>query len=64
MKKYKVHWDRSDYGHIVIEAESKEQAEELFMSGEFDEKDLYIKGGGFEIALPTELYETNRKSVW
>lgn len=54
MKKFIVYWDRDDYGSIEIEAESKEQAEELFLSGEFDEKDLFIKNGGFAIALPTE----------
>lgn len=56
-QKFIVHWDRNDYGHIIVEAETKEQAEELFMQGEFNEKDLFIKNGGFEIALPTEKVE-------
>ena len=48
-KKYIVRWNRNDYGYIVIEAKSQDDARELFLSGEFDEKDLFIKNGGFDV---------------
>lgn len=48
-KKYIVRWNRNDYGYIVIEAKSQDDARELFLSGEFDEKDLLIKDGGFDV---------------
>ena len=43
MQKYKVLWDRSDYGSIIIEAKSAEDAREMFETGEWEEKDLNIK---------------------
>ena len=49
MNKYIILWDRNDYGKIVIEAESEDEARELFESGEWEEEDLNIKNGGMEI---------------
>jgi hypothetical protein len=49
MNKYLIHWNRNDYGSITIKADTKEEAEELFLNGEFEEKDLFIKDGGFDI---------------
>lgn len=55
MKKYLILWDRNDYGKIVIEANSKEEAEEKFNIGDFKDTDLDIKNGGFEIVSTEEL---------
>ena len=49
MKKYLILWDRNDYGKLVIEANSQEEAEEKFNCGDFKEEDLNIKNGGFEL---------------
>lgn len=49
MNKYFIRWNRDDYGHIVIEAETEEQARELFETGDWHDKDLVIKNGGIEI---------------
>lgn len=45
MNTYKVNWSRDDYGYILIKANSKEEAQELFESGEFKDDDLELKGG-------------------
>lgn len=55
MKMYKVFWDRNDYGSIIIEANSEEEAKEKFSSGDFLEEDLNIKDGGFEISTIEEI---------
>lgn len=48
MNKYKILWSRSDYGSIIIEAESEQEAQDMFDTGEFNEADLNIKDGGME----------------
>lgn len=57
MKKYLILWDRNDYGRLVIEAESKEEAEEKFNTGDFNEEDLNIKNGGFELVEINEIID-------
>lgn len=44
MKTYKINWSRDDYGYILMQAETLEQARELFESGEFKNEDLELKG--------------------
>lgn len=55
MQKYCINWNRNDYGYIVIEAQTIEEARELFMSGEWEEKDLFIKNGGFDVDSVQEI---------
>ena len=55
MKKYCINWNRNDYGYIVIEAQTLEEARELFESGEWEEKDLFIKNGGFDVDSVQEI---------
>lgn len=55
MKKYCINWNRNDYGYIVIEAQTIEEARELFESGEWEEKDLFIKNGGFDVESVQEI---------
>lgn len=50
MKKYKILWNRNDYGNIIIEANSKEEAIEMFDIGDYNDQDLNIKDGGMEFA--------------
>lgn len=49
MNKYHIRWNREDYGHITIEAETEEKARELFETGEWEENQLVIKNGGMDI---------------
>jgi hypothetical protein len=56
MKKYIINWARDDYGRYLIEAESAEQARELFEDGQFHESDLNVKGGSMQIV---EIEEVN-----
>ena len=39
MKKYKVYYNFDGFGQVCIEAKSEKEAEELFMSGEFENED-------------------------
>ena len=60
MKKYLINWNRNDYGYITIEAENEAEAREKFESGEWEEKDLFIKNGGMDIdsiGIPDSEYE-------
>lgn len=49
MNKYKINWSRSDYGYITIEAETEDEARELFESGEYPEQDFIVKNGQIDI---------------
>jgi hypothetical protein len=55
MKTYQVIYERNDYGRINIKANSAEEARELFECGEWEEKDLNIKGGEMIAVEVTEL---------
>jgi hypothetical protein len=55
MTKYIIKWNREEYGHIIIEAETEEQAKEIFETGEYEEKDLNIKNGGIYLESIEEL---------
>jgi hypothetical protein len=56
MKKYIINWTREDYGRITLEAESAEQARELFEDWQFHESDLNVKGGSMQVV---EIEEVN-----
>lgn len=45
MDKYRVTFIEEEVCHIVIEAESDEQAKELFWDGNFDNEDVIRIGG-------------------
>lgn len=47
--KYHLRWDRNDYGYIIIEANTEDEAREKFETGEYEEKDLVGKGGNVEV---------------
>jgi len=57
MKKYVILWDRNDYGKLVIEAQTEEEAREKFEVGDFKDEDLIIKNGGFELVEINEAKE-------
>lgn len=45
MKKYKVNYSLEEYGYIIIEAESEEEAKERVYSGEYRDEDKTPKNG-------------------
>lgn len=49
MNTYTINWEREDYGHIEISANSIEEAREKFEQGNYKDVDLNIKGGGMNI---------------
>lgn len=49
MKTYKINWSRDDYGYILIQAETEQEAQEIFETGEFKDEDLQLKGGNMII---------------
>lgn len=47
--RYTIHFNREEYGYINIEAETEEEATEMFEEGNYDGKDENIKNGQTEI---------------
>lgn len=49
MAKFKVDINRDDYGYIIVEAETKEEAEEKIESGDWTDEEYTVKGGGYQV---------------
>lgn len=49
MKTYKINWNSTEYGYAIIEANNKEEAKELFYSGEYKNENFTIKDGCYEV---------------
>lgn len=45
MAKYLVSWSEINWHNLVIEAESKDEAKEILLSGDFDVEDVRNIGG-------------------
>lgn len=57
MNKYKVHVSREDYGYIMVDASSEEEAREKIDCGDWEDKDYTPKNGGVvveDVILVTE----------
>lgn len=55
MKKYKVQISRDDYGYIIIEAKTPEEARELVETGEWTDEMYHVKNGGVSVERVEEL---------
>lgn len=54
MTRYLVSWTEEVWQNVVIEAESKEQVEELFYYGDFDMDTVKITGGEIQDGIDIE----------
>jgi len=52
---FKVFISREDYGHIIVEAETLEEAREMIDSGEWTDDMYTVKNGGVTIEDIIEL---------
>lgn len=57
MNKYKVNVSREDYGYIIIEASSEEEARERIDCGDYADKDYIPKNGGIVVEEVINLSE-------
>lgn len=53
--RYNVYYSFDGYGSIEIEAKSKEEAEELFLSGHWGQEEADEDGGNYEIESVEEI---------
>ena len=49
MKNYIVQWNRDDYGHIIIKADSEQEARDKFDTGDYDDSQLVTRGGSIGV---------------
>ena len=54
MTKYAVEWTEEVWKRVVIEAESEDQARELFWTGAYDDTFEYVTGGEIQDSVTIE----------
>lgn len=57
MSKYLISWTEEIWQNVVIESESKEEARELFYSGEFDMETVKVTGGEIQDGIDIDELE-------
>jgi len=60
MDKYVVSWTEEIWQKVIIEAESKEEARELFYSGEFNIDSVKVTGGEIQDGVDINKLEGDR----
>jgi len=60
MDKYVVSWTEEIWQKVIIEAESEEEARELFYSGEYDIDSVKVTGGEIQDGVDINKLEGDR----